>query len=300
MLNARVTVVNKVGHKFPSGVGFRRAFMQFSVLDVNNKVLWSSGRTNGAGVIVDEKGDKVDGELWWDDNCKQVDPEKRVHQPHYQQITRQNQVQIYQELVSTPGNEAKPMCGPTADPKGQLTTSFLSICAKVKDNRILPQGFLPLTQRLDIARQLGANADMAEESGPDKHTEHDPDYQRGGSDSLVYRVPLARNHRAPRGRAGDALLSGDAAVLSAGPLLHVEERRHQAALLSRRQGRPDRIDRGKLEAARGDQRAGDGAVELGPQTLMVRSAAQQRVSKHGPHRRRAHASSRGSLRRSSA
>lgn len=191
VLNARVTVVSRVGHKFPSGVGFRRAFLQFSVLDVNNKVLWSSGRTNGAGVIVDEKGDKVDGELWWDDNCKKVEPEKRVHQPHYQRITRQNEVQIYQELVSTPGNEAKPMCGPTADPKGELTTSFLSICAKVKDNRILPQGFLPLSQRLDIARQLGANADMAEESGPDKHTEHDPDYQRGGSDSLVYRVPLS-------------------------------------------------------------------------------------------------------------
>ena len=49
-LSARVTVISKVGHKFPSGVGFRRAFLEFSVLDVNNKVLWSSGRTNGAGV----------------------------------------------------------------------------------------------------------------------------------------------------------------------------------------------------------------------------------------------------------
>ena len=54
VLNARVTVVSRVGHKFPSGVGFRRAFLQFSVLDVKGKVLWSSGRTNGAGVIVDE------------------------------------------------------------------------------------------------------------------------------------------------------------------------------------------------------------------------------------------------------
>ena len=49
-VSARVTVISKVGHKFPSGVGFRRAFLEFNVLDVNNKVLWSSGRTNGAGV----------------------------------------------------------------------------------------------------------------------------------------------------------------------------------------------------------------------------------------------------------
>ena len=54
-LSARVTVINRVGHKFPSGVGFRRAFVEFSVLDANNKVLWASGRTNGAGVIVDEQ-----------------------------------------------------------------------------------------------------------------------------------------------------------------------------------------------------------------------------------------------------
>ncbi len=33
---------------------------------------------------------------------------------------------------------------------------------------------------------------MAEESGPDDTTaREDPDYRRGGSDSLIYRVPLA-------------------------------------------------------------------------------------------------------------
>ena len=86
----------------------------------------------------------------------------------------------------------KPVCGPNAKPEGQLTTSFLSICAKVKDNRILPQGFLPLDERKQISKALGADDKMAEESGPvDEVAANDPDYQRGGSDSLSYRVPLA-------------------------------------------------------------------------------------------------------------
>ena len=164
-LNARVTVISRVGHKFPSGVGFRRAFLEFSVLDVDNKVLWSSGRTNGAGVIVDDKGAPIAGELWWKDDCSaRIDPEARIHQPHYQEITRQDQAQIYQELVSTPPN-ASAKCGPHEPPQGQLTTSFLSICAKVKDNRLLPHGFLSLARRMEIARALGGGDDMAEESG---------------------------------------------------------------------------------------------------------------------------------------
>src|SRR6185436_5972011 len=167
-LSARVTVVSKVGHKFPSGVGFRRAFVQFSVLDVNNKVLWSSGRTDGAGVLIDQNGEPIAGELWWTKDCSQrIDPQARIHQPHYREITRQNQAQIYQELVSTPADVDAPVCGPTAKPEGMLTTSFLSICAKVKDNRILPQGFLKREERVRIAKQLGADEAMADEAGPE-------------------------------------------------------------------------------------------------------------------------------------
>jgi hypothetical protein len=190
-LKARVTVINKVGHKFPSGVGFRRAFVQFNVRDKDNKLLWSSGRTDRMGVIVDDKGVPVAGELWWKNDCSaRIDPDARIHQPHYREISRQDQVQIYQELVSAPADVEKPVCGPTAQPQGQLTTSFLSICAKVKDNRLLPQGFLKLEDRLQISKALGADPDMAEESGPTAVGD-DPDYVNGGGDSLEYRIPFA-------------------------------------------------------------------------------------------------------------
>jgi hypothetical protein len=197
-LSARVTVISKVGHKFPSGVGFRRAFLEFNVLDVNNKVLWSSGKTDESGVIIDENKKPIDGELWWQPDCSGplTPPLERVHQPHYKEITRQDQAQIYQELVAAPPDvpvtsDVAGLCGPKAEPRGPLTTSFLSICAKVKDNRILPLGFLPLSQRIEISKKLGADELMAEEAGA-AGVDNDPDYERGGSDSLVYKVPLTQ------------------------------------------------------------------------------------------------------------
>ena len=144
-LTAQVRVENLAGHKLPSGVGFRRAFIAFEVLDAGGTVLWASGRTNGAGVIVDAAGQPVAGELWWHDDCSaRIDPQARLHQPHYQVVGRQDQAQIYQELASAPPAAGPPRCGHDAPAEGALTTSFLSICAEVKDNRILPHGYLDL------------------------------------------------------------------------------------------------------------------------------------------------------------
>lgn len=191
-LRATVTLVSKVGHKFPSGVGFRRAFLEFQVFDQNGETLWASGRTNAAGALVDETGEPIEGEFWWEDDCSaRIRPEERLHQPHYQRITNQSQAQIYQELVSTPPeSEAAPICGHDAPAAGQLTTSFLSICATVKDNRVLPKGYLPLADRVRIAAALGAGEDLAEDVGS-TGVGNDPDYVTGGGDSLVYEVPLA-------------------------------------------------------------------------------------------------------------
>ena len=56
-VTADVRITNKAGHRFPSGVGFRRAFIEFLVVDSGRidaatgkpAIVWSSGRTNAAG-----------------------------------------------------------------------------------------------------------------------------------------------------------------------------------------------------------------------------------------------------------
>lgn len=189
-LRARVTVRNKAGHKFPSGVGFRRAFVAFTVRDKAGKELWASGRTDQMGVLQDERGRPVAGEFWWDKECRaRLAPERREHLPHFRTIRRQSEVQIYQELVAAPGDDAT--CGDDASASGPLTTSFLSVCKRVKDNRIPPHGYLPLSARRDIAKAIGADEKLAREAGS-VGTDDDPDFADGkGQDGLEYEIPLA-------------------------------------------------------------------------------------------------------------
>jgi hypothetical protein len=193
-LSAAVTVTNKSGHKFPSGVSFRRAFVDFRVLDAAGKTLWESGRTNEAGVITGQNSEPVAGEIWWKPDCS-ARLTGTTHQPHYQVITHQDQVQIYQELNVAPLQDAKPgQCdvGAAAQQtaQGDLTTSFLSICGRLKDNRLLPEGFLPLPDRISIARALGAGEDLARDTSP-VGVGDDPDYRQGGGDTFRFEIPLA-------------------------------------------------------------------------------------------------------------
>jgi mono/diheme cytochrome c family protein len=161
-LTADVLVTNLAGHSFPSGVGFRRAFLNFQVLDRSGKELWASGDTSPDGVILGEKRKPLVTEFF--------NPQQQAFQTHHwtgNPITNQNQVQIYEELVT--------------DPQNQLTTSFLSLNQKVKDNRLQPQGW-------------STAGPFAEETGPVGEAANDPDYtstNSPGSNTVEYQVPLA-------------------------------------------------------------------------------------------------------------
>ena len=94
---ANVTVTNKVGHRFPSGVGFRRAFLEvLAIQRSTEEVVWASGRTNSVGVIVDGLGRPLRTEFL---------PDSETYQPHYQSIVAEDQVQIYEELTLNARNE---------------------------------------------------------------------------------------------------------------------------------------------------------------------------------------------------
>ncbi len=157
-LTADVRIQSLVGHNFPSGVNFRRAFLDLQVLDAGGNVLWESGGTNGDGVITDTAGNPLVTEFF--------SPSQQTFQPHFwtgNPITSDKQVEIYEETVR--------------DPQGQVTSSFLSLDKKVKDNRIQPKGRSSTGPNADITAPVGTGAD--------------PSYQGGCGCSVVrYQLPL--------------------------------------------------------------------------------------------------------------
>ena len=126
-LSADLTVTNNTGHKFPSGAGFRRAFIRFEVLDDTGGTIWISGDTNPYGAICD--GECVQSGNTWNLLESETNPtaDPTLLQPHYATVSQPNQVQIY-EIQDV-------------DDTGTLTSRTLALFHSAKDNRLLPRGF---------------------------------------------------------------------------------------------------------------------------------------------------------------
>jgi hypothetical protein len=170
MLVADVRVTNKAGHFLPSGVGFRRVFVELVVRDEAGEMLWASGRTNDLGFILDGITDDVlPGEYG--------DAKASARQPHHATITRGNQAQIYQEL--------------TVDSEGALTTNFLRRFREVKDNRLRPEGYDPAF--FTDEKRFGSPyvRELAEPIGATRDDPHYTDPDKTGADALTYRVRLS-------------------------------------------------------------------------------------------------------------
>ncbi len=105
-MNFTLRLLNKAGHKFPSGYPSRRAWIEFEVKNEAGQTLFHSGKPNPDFSLPDE------------------DPN---FEPHYNTISSPNQVQIY-ELVP-------------ADVYGVFTNVLERCDIAIKDNRLAPQGF---------------------------------------------------------------------------------------------------------------------------------------------------------------
>ena len=175
-LRAAVRVDNLTGHNLPSGVGFRRLFIEFSVLDANGDVMWSSGRTDRLGQLLAADGTPLPSEHY----------PATEYEPHHQVIQSPDDVQIYEEVVT--------------DDLGVITTGFLNRWYDKKDNRIPPRGFrwdsMYVQAPYDVAPKGEALADP-------QYTRPDPATPLDGEDEITYDValPSALRKRATAVRA---------------------------------------------------------------------------------------------------
>lgn len=116
-----VAIENLSGHKLPTAYPSRRVWLKVLVRDAAGRVLFSSGAVSAAGAIAGNANDETPG----------------TFEPHYRQISRQDQVQIYEPIL--------------ADAAGAVTTGLIKAVRYAKDNRLLPHGFDKATAHADVA-----------------------------------------------------------------------------------------------------------------------------------------------------
>jgi len=144
-LQAEISVSNLSGHKFPTAYPSRRAWLNFKVRDRNNRIVFESGALNANGSI--------------EGNDNDADPAR--FEPHYNEISSADQVQIYEDIMVGANNVP--------------TTGLLTAVRFIKDNRLLPKGF----NKRSVDPQIA----------PQGEAVNDADFT-GGGDKIRYSVPL--------------------------------------------------------------------------------------------------------------
>ncbi|MEW6323083.1 MAG: hypothetical protein AB1635_18590 [Acidobacteriota bacterium] len=137
-LVADITVTNRAGHKLPTAYPSRRAWLHVTVRDAAGAVIFESGAVDADGRIAGNDNDRDAG----------------AFEPHYMEITRPDEVQIYEAVMG--------------DPRGAVTTGLLSAVRYLKDNRILPRGFDKRVADADVAVHGAARDDADFAGGADR------------------------------------------------------------------------------------------------------------------------------------
>jgi len=145
-LTFEVGLTNLCGHKFPTSFPSRRAWLHVTVTDGGGFVVFESGAWDGEGRIA---GNDEDEDI-------------TTVEPHHDEITSDNQVQVYQSVM---GNT-----------DGEVTHILLRGDVYLKDNRLLPAGF-------DKANASAATAVAGAAATDDDFI--------GGSDEVTYSIDVA-------------------------------------------------------------------------------------------------------------
>ncbi|MCG6940230.1 MAG: cytochrome c family protein [Thiohalocapsa sp.] len=140
-----VEVINHSGHKLPTSFPSRRVWLHVKVTDQAGKVVFESGKLGNDGRIAGANGDS--------------DPAS--YEPHHQQITSADQVQIYEPVMG--------------DTDGSVTHTLLRAGSYLKDNRLTPAGLHKASAPSD-AQVMGLAA-------------NDTDFDNG-ADRVTYRIPV--------------------------------------------------------------------------------------------------------------
>ena len=117
-----VELVNKAGHKLPSGYPSRKMHIELLIVNYSGDTLFHSGAIDSEGRIIGESDD--------------------TFEPHYTQIVSDDQVQIYELAMG--------------DVNGNLTTVLEYAYQPLKDNRIPPAGFVNSHPSIDTIPIVGA------------------------------------------------------------------------------------------------------------------------------------------------
>ncbi len=144
-LDLNVQITNLAGHKLPTSFPSRRVWLHVLVKDASGGVVFESGAWDDNGAIVGNRNDE----------------DAMQFEPHYQMITKADQVQIYETIIG--------------DPDGNVTTTLLRAQHYIKDNRLLPAGM----DKDKLPTEIAVQGEAAE----------DEDFSAGG-DSLKYAIQL--------------------------------------------------------------------------------------------------------------
>ncbi|MBF0266182.1 MAG: hypothetical protein HQL46_13030 [Gammaproteobacteria bacterium] len=142
-LSFTLSIKSETGHKLPTSYPSRRVIVHVKITDALNNVVFESGKPN------------VDGSITGLDS----DINQQTYEPHYDVINSSEQVQAYEGIMQ--------------DSYNQVTFTLLRAKMYLKDNRILPDGFVKDTAPDDIKVIGSASND---------------DNFIGGSDEVTYKL----------------------------------------------------------------------------------------------------------------